>query len=84
MCTIDFLISDIGHSITVLQVTWLYRHRRAFVAENAEDALGVDHLPDDADRPHWLDISQVAVDSCEEPETGIPNQSTLDVDIGAE
>ena len=84
MCTLDFLISDIGHSITVLQVTWLYRHRRAFVAENAEDALGVNHLPDDADWSHRLDISQVAVNSCEEPETGIPNQTTLDVDISAE
>ena len=41
----------------------LHLDRGTLVAENAEDALRVDHLADDADRFAGLDVPLVAVHS---------------------
>ena len=54
------------------------------MAENAEDALRVNHLADDADRLAGLDVPLVAVNSRKDPEAGVSDETALQVHVDSQ
>ena len=54
------------------------------MAENAEDALRVDHLANDADRLAGLDVPLVTIYSRKDPEAGVSHETALQVHVDSQ